>query len=306
MEPNEDFLTTEDGIRLFLQTVGDGPQKVVIANGIYLYDDFKHLADGRTLIFYDLRNRGRSDSVTDAAKLKRGIQNDVNDLEAVRRHFGIDKLDVIGHSYVGLMVILYAMKNGAHVDRIVQLGPMEPTHGKQYPAHLTAADDTLHDVFVKLAELQKETEGEDPVERCRKFWSVMRVIYVADPANADKVNWGHCELPNERNFMKYWSEDILPSIQSFCFAPKDFANVKIPVLTIHGRKDRSAPYGGAREWALLLPNARLVTVENAGHGPWIEAPELVFGSINTFLNGAWPKEAEKVESIEPRGEAAKV
>jgi proline iminopeptidase len=291
---------------LFFQTVGDGPQTVIIPNGIYLYDDFKHLADGRTLIFYDLRNRGRSDSVSDGEKLKRGIQNDVDDLEAVRRHFGIDKMDVIGHSYVGLMVVLYAMKYSANVNRIVQLGPMEPTHGKQYPAHLTGADDTLRDVFAQLAQLQKETEGEDPEERCRKFWSVMRVLYVANPADADKVHWGHCELPNERNFLKYWSEDILPSIQSLCFAAKDFANVKIPVLTIHGRKDRSSPYGGAREWALLLPNARLVTVENAAHAPWIEAPEKVFDSIKTFLSGTWPKTAEKVESIEPKGEAAKV
>ncbi len=306
MQPNEGFLTTEDGIRLFCQTLGDGTQTVIIPNGIYLYEDFKHLAEGRALIFYDLRNRGRSDSVSDSAKLKRGIHHDVDDLEAVRQHFGINQMDVIGHSYIGLMVILYAMKYGAHLNRVVQMGPMEPSRGKQYPAHLTGADAALREVFAKLAQLQKETEGEDPEERCRKFWSILRVIYVANPADADKLNWGHCELPNERNFMKYWSENIFPSIQRLRFAAEDLAKVKMPVLAIHGRKDRSAPYGGAREWALLLPNARLVTVENAGHAPWIEAPEKVFDSIKTFLNGTWPKTAEKVESIEPRGEAAKM
>jgi pimeloyl-ACP methyl ester carboxylesterase len=44
---------------------------------------------------------------------------------------------------------------------------------------------------------------------------------------------------------------------------------------------------------MRLPDARLVTVENAAHAPWIEAPELAFASIQTFLDGAWP-EAGKI------------
>jgi pimeloyl-ACP methyl ester carboxylesterase len=75
--------------------------------------------------------------------------------------------------------------------------------------------------------------------------------------------------------------------------------VKTPVLTIHGSKDRSAPYGGGREWALRLANARLLTVGQAAHAPWIEAPELTFGSIKTFLDGTWPEAAEKVTSLDP-------
>ena len=58
----------------------------------------------------DLRNRGRSDFITDNSKLRRGIHQDVDDLEAVRRHFGIDQIALIGHSYAGIIVILYAMK----------------------------------------------------------------------------------------------------------------------------------------------------------------------------------------------------
>ena len=207
-------------------------------------------------------------------------------------------MDVIGHSYMGLMVILYAMKSGAHANRIVQMGPMGPYPAKQYPAHLTDADDKLREVFGRLAQLQKERGSESQEEFCRKFWSVLRLIYVTDPADAERVNWGRCELPNERNFMKYWNEHIFPSLQSLNLVAEEVARVKTPVLTIHGRKDRSAPYGGGREWALLLANARLVTVEGAGHAPWIEAPETVFGALKTFLGGAWPEAAERVESLD--------
>ena len=151
MLPAEGYVTTDDGVRLWFQTVGSSPQVVGVPNGIVLLDDFRPLADARTLVFYDVRNRGLSDTVTDPAKLARGIHNDVDDLDAVRRHFGLDRLNLIGHSYMGLMVILYAMKYPAHVDRIVQIAPMPPDQGKQYPP---VDVDVLRDTFVYLAELQ--------------------------------------------------------------------------------------------------------------------------------------------------------
>ena len=89
----------------------------------------------------------------------------------------------------------------------------------------------------------------------------------------------------------------MPSIQGLHFTPDDFEKVQSPVLTVHGTKDRSSPYGGGREWALMLPNARLLTIENVAHAPWIEAPEKVYGPVRTFLDGAWPEAAEKIESL---------
>jgi proline iminopeptidase len=290
------YLTTADGVRLFFQQIGNGPKAVIIPNGFHLLENFRCLSGGRTLIYYDLRNRGWSDHVSDPSKLANGVHHDVDDLETVRRHFGISQFDVIGHSYLGLTVILYAMKYPDCINRVVQIGAMQPHAGKQYPPHLMCADATLAEVFSKLAKLRKERDSEDPVELCKKSWDILRLIYVTDPANAGRINWGRCELANERNMMKYWNESILPSIQQLKF--EDLSRAQAPVLTIHGTEDRSAPYGGGRDWASMLPNARLVSVEKAGHAPWVEAPELVFGSIRTFLDGRWPDAAERV--TEPR------
>lgn len=288
------YVTTDNGIRLFFQTFGDGARRVVIPNGFYLVDDFRHLADGRTLIVYDVRNRGRSDEIVDAAKLSRGIDNDVDDLDAVRRHFGIDRLDAIGHSYIGTVVVLYALKYPDHANRIVQMGAVQPDGRTEYPAHLTAGDAILAEVLGRLAELQKQPQPADPEERCRRFWEVLRTIYVTDPADAWRINWSRCDLPNERNALKYANQHIYPSLRRLTLTAQDLAPVTAPILIVHGRRDRSAPYGGGRDWARLLPNARLVTVENGGHAPWIEAPNEVFPSINTFLDGEWPEAAERI------------
>jgi proline iminopeptidase len=293
MQATEGHITTDAGVRLCSQQLGSGPF-LVVPNGICLVGELATLARIRTFLAYDVRNRGRSDLVDEAVAPRRGIHDDVDDLEAVRRHLGIDRLELIGHSYMGLMAILYATKYPSHVERIVQIGPMEPQHGKPYPPELTNVDATLQDVFARLNELQKLRGSVDPEEFCRRFWSILSLIYVVNPGDANRIDWGRCDLPNERNLMKYWTGTILPSIHALEIDEKTVAPVKAPVLIVHGRKDRSAPYGGAREWASILPNARLVTVENAGHAPWIEAPEQVFASIETFLGGGWPAEAEAV------------
>jgi len=297
MAPSEGYVTTEDGVRLFFQMLGSGP-KLIIPNAAYMFDDFKYLAEDRTVIFYDLRNRGRSDSVTEASKLERGIHHDVDDLEAVRRNFGIDALDLAGHSYVGMVVALYAMKFASHVNRVVQIAPVQPDAAKQYPAHLTGADRTAAEVPAKMAELQKEGPSGDVQEFGRKMWALMRLLYVTDPADAGKINWSVAHLPNESlfNLMKHYSENLLPSIQRLHLTAEDFARMKMPVLVVHGTRDRHSPYGGGRDWALMLPDARLITIENAAHLPWIESPEKVFGSVKTFLQGAWPDDAEQLQA----------
>lgn len=62
----------------------------------------------------------------------------------------------------------------------------------------------------------------------------------------------------------------------------EVAKVTVPVLTIHGTRARNVAYGAGREWAAMLPNARLVTVTDAAHFPWVDDPELVFGSIKNL------------------------
>jgi len=298
MTAHDSFVTTADGVRLFVQAVGDGDQLVVIPNGYYLFDALERFAGSRTMAFVDPRNRGRSDRIDDRARLERGVRHDVEDIDAVRRHFGPDRVDLIGHSYMGVTVALHAMTYPARTGRVVQIGAMAADPSRVYPAHLTNTDDTLRGVFARIAELQKERPSLDSVVFCRRFWKILRELYVLRPGDADRLGWEPCHLPNELSFMKAFNEYVLPSIQRLDLHDADYAKAAAPVLAIHGRQDRSASYGGGRDWAMRLPNARLVTVDDAAHVPWIENPDKVFSAIDTFLTGAWPADAERVESLD--------
>jgi proline iminopeptidase len=290
---SEGYATIGTGIRLYFRKMGGGPQTIVIPNGFHLIEDLGHLGQHRTLIVYDVRNRGRSDTVSDRKELERGILNDVDDLEALREHLGIERLIPIGHSYLGLTVILYAAKYPGRVERLVQIGPVQPDAAKKYGPDLSNNDGVLAEVLGRMREIMGQPEA-DPVAHCHKLWSVLRRLYVTSEGDAHRIRWDRCELENERSFMKYWTEHLLPSIQRVSISQDERARVRMPVLTVHGTKDRSAPYGGGVDWARMLPNARLLTVESAAHAPWIEAPELVLGGIDRFLGGQWPEASRKL------------
>src|SRR5262245_19493609 len=136
----EGYVSTDDGIRLYYRSIGRGPQTVVVPLGFMMFEDFKHLAGTRRFVFYDMRNRGRSDAVKDPQKLT--IENDVLDLERLRRDLKIDKMILIGESYLGLMVVLYALDHPERVERNVQIGAVPLKFGTEYPKELTATTDS--------------------------------------------------------------------------------------------------------------------------------------------------------------------
>lgn len=302
------YIKADDGVRLYYAKVGTGPQIVIIPGRLFLYRDFRSLAAGRTLIFYDMRDRGLSDPVPDPAKIT--IQADVSDLDAVRRHFAADKPDLIGFSYLGMMVVYYATQHPDHVGRIVQLGPVSAKFGAEYPKGLMADDaDRVPDPAASkhLRELYENGyAAKHPREYCEMEWKVDRFQLVGDPAHVTRVT-NPCAMPNE------WPAHLFPhfqasigSIQALNLTKAEIARVNVPVLTIHGTKDRNAPYGGGREWNLLLPDARLVAVPGAAHMSWADSPDLVMLSIDVFLKGRWPENAQKVTRLElPEGAEGK-
>ncbi len=107
-------------------------------------------------------------------------------------------------------------------------------------------------------------------------------------------------MPNEwpSNLVKHF-ESSFTSVQKLDISKDKIASVKVPVLTIHGTKDRNAPYGAGREWALILSNARLLSIREGAHQSFDEFREIVIPAVRRFLEGNWPEGAERVTSLNP-------
>lgn len=297
----EGYITTADGVRLFYRVVGDGPQTVLIPGRLFLFDTLQTLSPGRRLVFYDMRSRGKSDAVHDPKR--ETIQDDVRDLEAVREHFHASKMSLIGYSYLGMMVMLYTKEHAEHVDCIVQLDPVPMSFDATYPAGLSqdfmAALDA--DAVKHLDELRKQGYNRSsPRDYCEQEWNVTRFALVGDPAHVDRAGKNLCDMPNEwpPNLNQHFAASI-DSIKLIHLTPQDLKKLSMPVLTVHGDRDRNAPYGGGREWAMSLPDARLLTVRGGAHQSFSEYPEIVLPAVDQFLKGTWPGGVERVTALVP-------
>jgi len=299
-DPDSGWVAGPDGVRLYYERIGNGSMTIIVPGRLFLAHDLAPLGERHTLILYDMRNRGRSSRVEDGALLT--IQKDVEDLEAVRRHFRVERFVPVGYSYLGFMVVLYAMDHPDRVDRVVQLSPVPRKFDTQYPASLMHIDSVPvvdSATTARIDSLKRSGWARDhPREFCEESRRASRVRLVSDPSKAAAL-MDPCGMPNEWpvNLERHF-EHHFAAVQRLDVSKESVARVRVPVLTIHGTWDRNAPYAAGREWALTLPNARLITVERAAHQVAADAPEVVLPAIDTFVGGRWPERAEKITSLE--------
>jgi pimeloyl-ACP methyl ester carboxylesterase len=284
--PERGFLFEEvkipiaEGFNLYGRVVGEGPEMVLVPAGMYLAQDLSSLAEGRTLVFYDLRARGGSDYVIPQDQL--GIDFDVSDMDAVRAFLGVDRVSLIGWSYLGAVVALYAAEYPEHVSHVVQIGPMEPrpVEGVAVGERGSSPDPSN---LQRLADLRQTGVQElDPVRYCRE-WLKLELLpsVMGRPEAVSETKMDPCIFRNE------WPDRVFETLGKVVPQAWDYseqaATVRASVLVLHGTADPSAPIEGGRDWLALIPNARLVEMEGVGHLPWLEDSPRFFSEVDAFL-----------------------
>ena len=302
---DEGYIDIGNNLKLYYQKIGNGKQKIIVPLAYWMYPDFRHLAEGadRTMVFYDVRGRFRSSPVSDSTLITH--EEEVEDIERIRKHFNFERVSLIGESYTGRVVVLYGLKYPDRVERIVQIGSIPIAYRDDYPDSLTEKSTNVDSTaYASLEERYKAGEHTtNPRKFSEDYWRInSRVNLVADTTFLSRLGpqWGsHLQYEVEwfPNFMRHLGFHF-QSYQNQKFTVNDLRKITAPVLTICGAKDRNVPFGASKEYATYLPEARLLRVPNAAHIPWIENPELVFNSIDTFLNGNWPVEAVDVRMKE--------
>jgi proline iminopeptidase len=282
---SEGYVRTEDGLRLYVRVVGEGEPAVLVPGACYSEEDLLPLAAGRRLVFYDQRCRGRSDAVDDPARM--GIELEARDLEAVRAHVGLERVSLLGWSYNGLVVALYAAAHPGRVERQVLLCAVPPGPGP-YPGQKTPEELDARVDPAGLAGLE-EMRGaglpeRDPTAYCRAFWRVHRARQTTIPAALERTRGDPCRWPNE------WPEHrqargrhVFGALRDADWRPRVRA-AAAPTLVVHGTED-AIPLAASQEWVATLPDARLLVIEGSGHFPPLERPDVFFPAVDEFLAG---------------------
>lgn len=285
----EGFIPTPDGVKLYYRKLSGGSPITIIAPLDFVWHEpLKQLTDIATVITYDGRSRARS-TVSDVKLLT--IDQDVRDLETVRAHFKLDKFIPLGYSYLGKVVAMYAAAHPQHVARVIQLGP-GANRFADMPAPEEGTFGAPPEALQRLEQLRKAQAS--PKELCEAFMTVMAYRMVGDPKHASRFDISPCALENEQNFMATF-QHLWPTILAATLSNEEMKKITMPVLVIHGDRDRNAHYAGGRAWVSSLADARLVTVRGAAHSAWLDDPVTVFGAIRHFLRGEWPLGSEKIQ-----------
>jgi proline iminopeptidase len=286
--PREGFITVEPGVRLAYRIAGNGPETLVTPwpSGAPGLD---RLAVRRRVIYYNPRGRLGSDSV-DPAKVS--FENELADLEAVRKHFGLDRMMLLGWSHYGMMTAVYTIRHPDRVSRLVQMTPGTPRRTPYLEEGMKTMQERA-DVaaLARLEERKKAGEfASNPEALCREDRRVSLVAFVADPRDVEKLELDSCRFANEQGEQqeKWWGA-LFGSMGDWDYR-REAAALAVPRLVVHGEKD-FIPFGGSREWVAGNANARLLVISNVGHFPHVEAPEMFFPAVERFLSGAWPEGA---------------
>jgi proline iminopeptidase len=273
------FVTSPDGVQLYYQTHGSGDAHLVVPGGVLVEDDLLPLADGRTVVFFDIRNRGRSDLVPADGNV--GVPAEVDDIDAIRRHFGLEHFSLLGWSYVGLIAALYAVRYPSHIDRLVMACPVPP---RDHDYGVPERDTGLQTALRHVEALREAGVAErDPVEFARQWRRAFVPTRMGNPSAFALLKSDPSRFPNEwPDHAQSAQERVWNSLGPGFDFRMIISAVAVPTLVIHGDAD-VMPAQGSREWAEAIPNARLITLPGVGHFPWVEAPQTFFVTVDAFL-----------------------
>ena len=273
---------TDGGVTLHYEKAGRGRNPLILLSGgpgfssAYMRTIGERLKKRHSYVLFDQRGTGKSVLEThDVTTLDHDRL--VADLEALRRELKLDKLTLVGHSWGGILSMLYA---SAHPDRVRAMvlidagGPTTSTVPKFVATHTARMTE---DDNAKL----REANARPATDRKRAILEITRAKtppYFFDRATA----LAFAESLDETSFNDKAFWPIVAQMDATFDLSPGLKRVHVPVLIIHGTHD---PLESAHDVHAAITGSRLVLIENAGHFPWLEQPVAFYRAVEEFLRG---------------------
>ncbi|MGW5530453.1 alpha/beta fold hydrolase [Streptomyces xanthochromogenes] len=276
--------TTYDGTRIAYHLRGDGPPLICLPGGpmgasAYL-GDLGGLTAHRRLVLPDPRGAGDSEVPDDPASFR--CDRQVADVETLRVHLGLDRLDLLAHSASGNLALLYAAR---HPDRVRSLTLVAP--GVRAVGIEVTEDDWRAAVALRAGEPWYE-EGRAALERLwakeASWGEVLDAIRPFAYGRWDAAAQRHEALTravrDQALAGAYYADGAFDPAATVAA----LAGLAAPVLVIAGEYDGGPAPTRAAELAALFPDAELVVQRGAGHSPWVDDPEAFVRTVAAFLD----------------------
>jgi proline iminopeptidase len=271
-----------DGTELSYRVAGAGPPLVCLPGGPgraaeYL-GDLGGLSASRRLVLLDPRGVGSSADPADPATFR--VDRLVSDVEALRAHLGLDRMDLLAHSAGAILATLYA---AAHPDRLSALVLVTPglaavgggDPGEQLRARLESrAAEPWYPAA--QAALERIFAG----SRSMADFGASRPFYYGrwDAAAQAHATLGVADRHQAAREGYFAGVELDPPATT-----STLARLAAPVLLYAGDLDPMVTPDMVRAAAPLFGDAAVVVQPGAGHFPWVDDPAAFAGSVGPFL-----------------------
>src|SRR5215468_5206547 len=155
--PMQEGFVDANGVLIYYKIIGRGTPLMIVHGGPGASHDYflpylLPLARTNKVVFIDERGSGRSEKLEDASKYT--VENMADDVEAVRQALNLGKINLLGHSYGGVLAQAYALKYQKNLSHLILGGTFYST--AEMNKVLASEKQALPpDALQKLNELEK-------------------------------------------------------------------------------------------------------------------------------------------------------
>ncbi len=220
------------------------------------------------VVTYDQRGVSRS-SAPPLAPSSYTLAKYVDDLEAVRKAVGVEKVQLFGHSWGGLVAMRYAMVYPEQVRSILLMGSAPPAWDELVTglARFEERVKSLQAQGIIPQDLTPKDEQDDPT----------LPAFFSDP----NFHFSPEDKGGPPEFSPVPSQMTWAAIQGYDLA-NEIAKLRPPVLVMAGKDDPYAPLSEAIVSALTSAKVEYVVLDKCGHF-WHECPDQFFSKVRDFL-----------------------
>lgn len=259
---------------------GGAATPLVVVNGGPGFDHvYEHLGDPvwdrlartRKVVFYDQRGNGRSSALKPGQSCT--LADQIADLEALRARLGSEKIDLLGHSWGGYLVMAYSARHPERLRRLVIVDAAAPKIG-----------DTkylFNDIFPETTAKQDgfnfaDTLGDKSASAESLKLYLTMLFYSPEMRDAAQPMF------RKSVFTKAVNEAVSADLSRFDLNP-ELLKFGFPTLVITGRYDINVAPSVAWKIHKAVPGSQFAVFEKSGHLPFYEEPDAFAKTVETFL-----------------------
>ncbi len=268
------------GAKLFYRVLGppsdSAPSLVVLHGGPggshdLLVPGIAALSEKREVIFYDQRGCGRSDRLTCGTSCT--MADNIADLERLRVNLDLGAVDLMGHSWGGLLAMAYALDHGRNVRSLVLVAPAVAYNPNAAWTDFLAT--LAPEMLSEIAAIRKNPKRLPPARQAA-IWRLTLREFFHNTSVLETIDLEKMPLSPEVNIR------LARDLDRMNLRP-GLRRLRIPTLILAGRHDRRLPLKYHEALAELLPDAGLEVLDHSGHFPFLEEPERFTEIVEGFL-----------------------